>query len=210
MGREPQGGTMPTPSGRSIAALSVLTLLAAACAAGAPATRSPSAPTSVAPPVATATPVASVAVPTQTPTPSPVAVPTAGSAPTGPPGPGTGGLLPTDPTLLGTGLVPEGWQVVEDATGMCRIAVPGDWTVGVAPGVGQTSVLAEGLAAVNANDQDWEPFKQSVDQFYLTGHVTLIDTGDVFLISNPIGPEFDVSYVLGLRFDDVNCQLLAT
>jgi hypothetical protein len=138
-----------------------------------------------------------------------VGAPTGAPAP-GSPGPGTGGLLPTDPALLGTGLVPEGWQVVEDATGMCRIAVPGDWTIGVAPGVGQTSVLAEGLAAVNANDQDWETFKQSVDQFYLSGHVTLIDTGDVFLISNPIGPEFDVSYVLGLRFDDVNCQLLAT
>jgi hypothetical protein len=40
--------------------------------------------------------------------------------------------------------------------------------------------------------------------------VVVIDTEDVFLIANPIGPDFDLSYVLGLRFDDVNCQLLTT
>ena len=106
--------------------------------------------------------------------------------------------------------MPPGWQVVEDATGGCRIAVPADWMTGVTPGTGQSTALGEALAAVTADTQEWDTYKQNVDQFYLGGHVTLIDTGDVFLISNPIGAEFDVGYVLGLRFEDVNCQLLAT
>jgi len=63
--------------------------------------------------------------------------PTDGSTPTDAPEPSgdttpaatgsdPGAGIPTDPAVLGTGLVPDGWQIVEDATTTCRIAVPGD------------------------------------------------------------------------------------
>lgn len=118
--------------------------------------------------------------------------------------------IPTDPALLGTGLVPEGWQIVEDATSTCRIAVPSDWTTGVAPGVGQTSVLAEGLAAVSADTQPWESLTQTIDQFYLAGHLVLLDTPDAFLIASPDDPDVGLSYLLALRYDDANCLALVT
>jgi hypothetical protein len=124
--------------------------------------------------------------------------------------PDAGAGIPTDPALLGAGLVPDGWQIVEDATNTCRIAVPPDWTTDVAPGTGQSSILAEALGAVSAVDQEWEAYKETVDQFYLTGHVTVIDTDDVFLIANPVGPDFELAYILVLRFDDTNCQVLVT
>jgi len=78
------------------------------------------------------------------------------------------------------------------------------------PGTAQTGVVPQGLAAASATTQTWEEFTQTVDQFYLTGHLVLIDTPDVFLIASPMGLDTDLSYVLGLRFDDVNCQLLTT
>lgn len=182
-------------------------LLVGACGGGAVPTRS-TAPSSAAP--STIGPIA------PTPAGTPVVPPTDGGAPTASPAPGAtdsdpgGAILPTDAALFGTGLVPDGWQIVEDVTGACRIAVPAEWTTDVVPGVGQTSALAEGLAGVSADTQEWDALKQAIDQFYLSGHVVLIDTEDVFLISNPIGADLDLSYVLALRFDDVNCQLLTT
>lgn len=152
---------------------------------------------------------------------SPSLVPAAPGSPASSPGPTgsplpdasgavTGPGLPTTPESFGTGLVPDGWQVVEDATGACRIAVPADWTTDIAPGVGQAGMLAEGLAAVSADSQDWEALTGAIDQFYLTGHVTLVATDDVFLIANPADAGLDLSYVLARRFDDVNCMVLTT
>lgn len=190
---------------RSSVAMAALALVITACGGS----TAPTGPASVPPTSAAVSPGATAAAPTDAPGPTAVAGPTDGVTPAAS-GSGPGVVIPSDPALLGTGLVPNGWQIVEDATATCRIAVPPDWTTGIAPGTGQTSVLAEGLGAVYADTQDWEAYKQAIDQFYLTGHAVLIDTADVFLIANPIGPDFDLSYVLGLRFDDANCQLLVT
>lgn len=124
---------------------------------------------------------------------------------------GTAGAgLPTDPALYGTGLVPDGWQVIEDVTQTCRIAVPSDWSTDIAPGTGTSSILAEALGAVSSAPIPWEEYKQTVDQFYLTGHETLIQTDDIYMIADPQTPDFDLAYVLVLRFDDTNCHLLVT
>ncbi len=32
----------------------------------------------------------------------------------------------------------------------------------------------------------------------------------MFMIANPVAPEFNLAYLLGLRFDDVNCSVLVT
>ena len=197
------GGTIVHKLTRgAIAAISLVALLLIGCGTGAP-------------PASTATPGGGSPTATAaSPSPIETAQPTTATSATPAVTPGSSApaelTLPTDVALFGTGLVPEGWQLVEDATGACRIAVPPDWTTGIAPGTGQTSALAEGVAGVSATTQTWQEFKSSVDQFYLTGHVVLIDTDDVFLIANPISPDFDLSYVLGLRFDDVNCMLLGT
>lgn len=106
--------------------------------------------------------------------------------------------------------MPDGWQIVEDATTTCRIAVPGDWTTDIVPGAGQTSALAEGIAAVSADTQEWDTFKETIDQFYLSGHDTVIDTDDFFLIANPADQGVAFAYFLGLRFDDANCAVLVT
>jgi hypothetical protein len=132
--------------------------------------------------------------------------PTDAPDPTGAPGSGAG--IPTDPALLGTGLVPDGWTVIEDTTAACRIAIPPDWISDILPGTGQPSALAEALASVSADSQDWETYTDNVDQFLLPGHATLIDTEDAFLIATPITADGDLSYLLGLRFDDVNCNVL--
>lgn len=198
------GLIVPSRSHHALAALSVLSLLIFGCTSAAP---QPTA-TRLAP---SPSPAGQPQEATPTPTASPATAPTAGAAsPAITAGPGLGFEIPSNPALFGTGLVPEGWQIVEDATGACRIAVPPDWTTDIAPGTASSSALSEGLAGVSAATGDWEAFKDTIDQFYLTGHVVVIDTADVFLIANPIGPDFDLSYVLALRFDDVNCQLLTT
>ncbi|MDQ3449006.1 MAG: hypothetical protein M3432_07505 [Chloroflexota bacterium] len=61
---------------------------------------------------------------------------------------------------------------------------------------------------MSADSQDWETYTDNVDQFLLPGHATLIDTEDAFLIATPITADGDLSYLLGLRFDDVNCNVL--
>lgn len=186
-------------------AIASLLLVITACGGSA----APTGPASVPPTSAAVSPGTTAAVPTAAPDPTGVAGPTDGATPATS-GSDPGVVIPSDPALLGTGLVPDGWQVIEDETGTCRMAVPSDWATDVLPASAQTSVLVEGLAGVYANTQDWDAFTQTADQIYLTGHVVLIDTADVFLIANPIGPDFDLSYMLGLRFDDVNCQLLTT
>jgi hypothetical protein len=115
-----------------------------------------------------------------------------------------------DEALFGTGLVPPGWREIEDATGACRIAIPPEWTNEIIPSAGQPSALAEALAAVSADAQDWETLKQNTDQFFLPGHATLLDTDDVFLIATPAGQDGDLSYLLAQRHEGVNCTLLAT
>ncbi len=154
------------------------------------------------------------AEPTDGPAPTDPTEPTDAAEPSDPAEPSDGGEpgagIPSDPALYGTGLVPDGWQVVEDATVACRIAVPPDWTTDVAPGTGTSSVLAEALGAVSSAAIPWEEYKQTVDQFYLTGHETLVDTDDIFMIANPQTPDFDLAYVLVLRFEDTNCHLLVT
>lgn len=192
-----------------ITALAVLTLAITACGGSSAPTSSTAVPSGTA-----ADPSAGVQ-PTDAPDPTDAAQPTDAPLPSGEATPAATGSdpdagIPTDAALLGTGLVPEGWQIVEDVTQTCRIAVPGDWTTDIVPGAGQTSALAEGIAAVNVDAQEWDTFKQNVDQFYLSGHVTAIDTDDAFLIANPVGPDFNLAYLLGLRFDDVNCSVLVT
>ena len=143
------------------------------------------------------------ATPTDAPEPS-------GDATPGASGGDPGGGLPTDPALYGTGLVPDGWQVIEDVTQTCRIAVPSDWSTDIAPGTGTSSILAEALGSISAVPGDWETHKETTDQFFLTGHVTVIDTDDVFMIANPEAPDSDLGYILSLRFDDTNCSVLVT
>jgi hypothetical protein len=123
-----QGGLIvPSRSHRAAAALSVLSLLIFSCTAGAP---QPT-PTRVA---ASLPPTGQPPAATDAPTASPAAPPTVGPAsPAITAGPGLSLEIPSDPALFGTGLVPDGWQIVEDATGACRIAAPPDWTTGIAP-----------------------------------------------------------------------------
>jgi hypothetical protein len=178
-------------------AMSVLTVLIVGCGSAVPATTQPTAS-----PAGVPTPTGPVATPTTTP---PATQPTEAPASV----PDLGGLIPTDPALL-TGVVPAGWQIIEDQTEACRMAAPPDWATDVLPGSAQIGFQPEALAGISANSDDWETFTASVDQFYLTGHVTLIDTPDAFLIANPAGPDFDFSYVLVRRFDDTNCMISVT
>lgn len=208
-------------------ALAALALVVAACGGTAAPTglvvdtsTSPAASVDASPPASPAPDATDAAPPTDPGEPTDGAAstgptePTDAAAPSDPAEPSDGGEpgagIPSDPALYGTGLVPDGWQVLEDATAACRIAVPPDWSTDVAPGTGTSSVLAEALAAVSSASIPWEEYKQTVDQFYLTGHETLIDTDDIFMIANPQTPDFDLAYVLVLRFDDTNCHLLVT
>ena len=186
---------MLTLSHRAVFAMSVLTVLIAGCGAGAPATTRP-----------TASPGGLVPTPTAAP---PGTQPTDPGTPTQVPGaslPDLSGLIPTDAALL-TGVVPAGWQVIEDETGTCQMAAPSDWATDVLPASAQFGFQPEALAGVSANTEEWDTWTATVDQIYLPGHVTLIDTPDAFLIANPIGPDFDFSYVLVRRFDDGNCMI---
>jgi hypothetical protein len=90
------------------------------------------------------------------------------------------------------------------------MAVPAEWATDVLPGSAQIGSQPEGLAGVSANAEEWETLTAQVDQIYLAGHVTVIDTPDAFLIANPFGPDFDFSYVLVRRFDDANCMISVT
>ena len=90
------------------------------------------------------------------------------------------------------------------------MAVPSEWSTDVLPASAQVGFQPEALAGISANTEEWEALTAQVDQFYLTGHVTLIDTSDAFLIANPIGPDFDFSYVLVRRFDNENCMISVT
>ncbi len=178
-------------------------------AASEPSTSAATSPVGTAPAVTDAPDASASVEPTDPPVPTAAPDESDGASPAET-GSDQGAGLPTDPALLGTGLVPDGWQIVEDATAACRIAVPPDWVTDVAPGTGQSSILAEALGAVNADTQEWDAFKQAIDQSYLSGHVTVIDTDDVFMIANPVAPELNLAYLLGLRFDDVNCSVLVT
>ena len=190
-----------TPTHRASIAMSVFTVLIVGCGSAAPATTRPTA----SPAGGVPTPAGPVATPTTAP---PVTQPTETPAP-GASVPDLSGLIPTDPALL-TGVVPPGWQIIEDETEACRMAVPPDWTTDVMPASAQVGFQPEALAGVSANTEDWETFTASVDQLFLTGHVTLIDTPDAFLIANPVGPDFDFSYVLVRRIDDENCMISVT
>lgn len=191
---------MLTPTHRSAVAISLLTVFILGCGTGVPATTRPTASPAILEPTPTTAP--------------PVSQPTEPGSPTGTPVPGASvldlsGLIPTDPALL-SGVVPDGWQIIEDETGTCQMAAPSDWATDVLPASAQVGFQPEALAGVSANTEEWETFTAQVDQFYLTGHVTVIDTPDVFLIANPIGPDFDFSYVLVRRFDDTNCMISVT
>ena len=188
---------MLTLSHRAVLAPSLLAVFIVGCGTGVPATTRP-----------TASPASLVPTPTAAP---PVTQPTDPGTSTQTPVPGASlpdlsGLIPTDPALL-TGVVPAGWQVIEDETGTCQMAVPPDWATDVLPGSAQVGFQPEALAGVSGNTEEWETFTATVDQIYLSGHVTVIDTPDAFLIANPIGPDFDLSYVLVRRFDDGNCMI---
>ena len=101
--------------------------------------------------------------------------------------------------------------MVEDPTGACQVAVPAEWSTDVLPGSAQIGFQPEALAGVSAHvGEEWETFTTQVDQIYLTGHVTLIETPDAFLIANPFGPEFDLSYVLARRFGEDICMTSVT
>ncbi len=192
---------MLSPTYRATTALTLLALLSIGCGGAAPPPRTTASPAGGAPtptrpassPAITATPVAAA---------SATPVPTTSI-------PDLSALIPTDPALL-TGVVPAGWQVIEDETEACQMAVPSEWATDVLPASAQVGFHPEALAGVSANSEEWEAFTAQVDQFYLTGHVTLIDTPDAFLIANPIGPDFDFSYVLVRRFDDTNCMISVT
>jgi hypothetical protein len=185
---------MLTLTRRAIAAITLLIVLTIGCG---------SAPATTTRPTATAGGAAqspSGAPPTQTV--APLVTPTTAASL-----PDLSSLIPTDPALL-TGVVPAGWQVIEDETGKCQMAAPPEWNPDILPASAATSALSEGLAGVSANTEEWDSWTATVDQIYLTGHVTLIDTPDAFLIANPIGGDF--AYVLVRRFDDVNCMILVT
>lgn len=207
---------MSTRHGLGATALTLSMLVIGACGGAAAPTRPAPSSTSAAPspsgvsPATVGTQPIPATGPTDAPEPSQEGAPTGAATHASPAATGGGTVLlpPTDPALFGTGMVPDGWAIVDDTTGTCRIAIPPRWTTGVAPGTGQTSVLAEAIASVTADTQDWEAYTQNVDQFYITGHTVLIDTDDVFLIASPLSTEADLSYLLGLRFDDTNCQAL--
>lgn len=110
------------------------------------------------------------------------------------------------PPVSGEGTVPEGWEVVTDASGRCQMAVPDDWEEYAAGTRSSPNINAHAYLTVE-EVTDWDEHKTMVQSVLLTGHVVIEDSDDLLYLQSGVASG-DTAFFITRRIDGYACSVL--
>ncbi|HUG15132.1 MAG TPA: hypothetical protein VMM78_08935 [Thermomicrobiales bacterium] len=110
------------------------------------------------------------------------------------------------PPVSGEGTVPEGWEVVTDADGLCQMAVPEDWEEILAGSRSSPQYNAHAYFAVE-EISDWDEHKGRLRSMLMGGHVVVEDSDDLLYLQSG-ADSGDTSFMIARPVDGHACSVL--